>query len=415
MFGAKILLVIVYLAFASGMLLEFLGDVTSDQALLTLYAFGEVGLILLTVMLLTTTAYAFYFPGLSLRERVGSPFGGRHQADGVLLLVLVAYFVFLEAYLILARPFTIVDISNAGTVLTEVKFDFGYLLLLFVVLVAYLLYPLPLFVRAGKRTGNAAVRRALLVLPISWTAIGVDLLAFNGFFLYTGPGALIIGHLLLAVTFAVTAVYFHNVMLLGNIFGPMKQAIPATNPFTGALRVETSAIQGKSILLEVDPTSRYDEAVRDFALEQISHQRFVFVCTFAASPILAALSAIPEVRFYVATNSVSYAQQTSEQYKVLVPQQDSAVMLDIMEKTVSANPGADVALIYDNISDLIFYVGTERAIKILREMFEILYGRGVTALFLVAPNGQDKRTMNLIRNFFASLLSYDQSGLKMIR
>ena len=32
MLGAKILLVIVYLAFASGMLLEFLGDVTSTHA-----------------------------------------------------------------------------------------------------------------------------------------------------------------------------------------------------------------------------------------------------------------------------------------------------------------------------------------------------------------------------------------------
>lgn len=153
MFGAKILLVVVYLAFASGLLLEFFGDVTSNQALLTLYAFGEVGLILLTVMLLTATAYAFYFPGLSLRERVGSAFGGRHQADGVLLLLLAAYCVFLEAYLILARPLAIVDISSAGTVLTEVKFDFGYLLLLFVVLVAYLLYPLPLFIRAARGRG----------------------------------------------------------------------------------------------------------------------------------------------------------------------------------------------------------------------------------------------------------------------
>jgi len=414
MFGARTLLVTVYMAFAAGMTLEFLTDLTSDHALVTLYAFGEVSLILLTVMLLTATAYAFYLPGLSLRERVGSLFE-RHLAHGILFVSLAAYFLFLEIYLVAARPFTIADISIGGTVLAEARFDPPYLLLLCVVLVAYVSYPLLLFLKAGRKTGSASVRKAMVVLPLSWTAIGVDLLAFNGFLLFTGEDAIILGHLLLAAIFGVTAAYFRNATLLGNIFGPITQVMPATNPFTGALGVETSAIGGKSILLEVDAASRYDQVVRDFTLEQISHKAPVFVFTFAGSPILAALSAIPEARFYVATGSVSYAQQTDAQYKVLVPQYNRTVMLDLIDKTVSANPETEKALVYDNISDLIVYAGPEAAIKLLREMLEILAEHDVTSLFLISPKAHDQRTVNLIRNLFANLLYYDKSGFRRIR
>ena len=165
--------------------------------------------------------------------------------------------------------------------------------------------------------------------------------------------------------------------------------------------------------MQFDPSRNYEEAVRDFVVEEISRSTPTYIFTSKGSPIHVIISKIPEARFFLMTESVSYSKEGERSSEMLIPRNDPSVTLDVLERTISSNPGSSVALVFDSISDLIMYDGVEKTYKFLKQANEILGERKVTALFLMA-SAVDKPT-KLVMSLFQKHLLLDRSGLKVTR
>ena len=81
--------------------------------------------------------------------------------------------------------------------------------------------------------------------------------------------------------------------------------------------------------------------------------------------------------------------------------------------------GGKVALVFDNISDLIVNLGFENTYKFLREALEIISGAteegSVASLFSITHAGQEASMITMVRNLFSSHLLFDQEGLRSTR
>lgn len=155
------------------------------------------------------------------------------------------------------------------------------------------------------------------------------------------------------------------------------------------------------MLLEIDPSSPYEKAVAAFAEEISSSGAAVFTFTHKSSPIYKLLSKNHATRFYISSPSVSYPKQTDQSNEMLVPQNDIAIILDSISKTIKDVRGGFVAFIFDSISDMLVSSGFEATYKFLRSTNEILGEGNVTCLFLATRGIHDPKIMTTIRSLFS--------------
>ena len=243
--------------------------------------------------------------------------------------------------------------------------------------------------------------------------MGAVLLLFNGLLLEVNLNLLIVGHAVLALTFAITAFSFKNVKLLGHMFEPMEHVIHVSVPvITKVLGVEPSSISGVPILLEVEPSSKYETAVEDFIVEQQSRKSLVYVFSSSASPVMTAISKLPEVRIFVLTDSVSYAEPTAEAHKTLVPQNHADVIVDLTSRIISANKIGLNSVVFDNLSAMVLALGEQETLKLVIGMLNTLSGGATTSLFLTTRKAHPPDFSLALARLFARKLTYDSAGLR---
>jgi hypothetical protein len=405
----KSTLVYVHILFAGVLVLELLRNFLSSNLFMSVYTDLGTSFILWDVLLLILVATAVYlrpektgirslFDTIFANRRIGLAFG-----------FFLCFVWFADVYLIVLQPYTTGPVPNiAGIILQSTSFRPFYLYVVFVTLILFTVYSLFLFLGARARSKDPQVRMALLILPIVWTSIGVDLVIFNGYLLAQGIDAVGIGYLLAAVAFGITANVFRRASLLSGFFEavPVSRSGTPTHPFTSTLKIENSSLVGRIFLMEVNPSANYEQVISDFANEMLSNNSAVFTFTSKGSPIYNSLSKIEGVRFYVLTNTVSYPRPTEIENEILVPQNDQAILLDILHKTiVSVGKEGSVGIVFDNISNLVLSSNLETTYKFLQQANEILGGGRVSALFLYIQSAHDERTVNLIKSLFASHLS----------
>jgi len=410
----KTLLLYVHIFFIGVLVLELIRNfvpvsTTNSTSVLfiDIYTILGTSFILWDVLLLMTVGAAVYLKpeGQGLRELLVSII--RQKIAGILYIVVFAIVIGSDIYLAFVQPFTAVQVLNiAGITVLSTQFDTSYVYLVLLVLLLFLTYPTSLFLLARTKTKDKAVRRALLLLPIVWGGIGVDLAVFNGIFLSAGLDYVAIGYFLAAIAFAITATIFRRASLLSGFFGPMpnlevKTSAPAY-PFSNALKIDPQTLIGRTFLFLTDPSTSYEKVVDDLAVELLSNKAYAFVFTSKRSPIQASLSKVKGVRYYILTSSVSYPRGTDVPDEILVPQNDQAILLDIIQKTILSDPEAKLGIIYDNISDMILSSSVESSYKFLKQANEIIDPKRVMAMFLFTPGAHDDRTVNLVKALFAN-------------
>ena len=169
-----------------------------------------------------------------------------------------------------------------------------------------------------------------------------------------------------------------------------------------------------AMLLEADPSVNYERAVREFALEMASSGRLVFAFTSKGSPVYLLLKDVPGLRFFILSES-SYPKQAGDSPEVMVPRNDYAVLLNIMDQTVTNSPDRPKAIIFDNVSSLILDAGFQECYKFLRQVNEILSHGDVISEFLVLSKAHDDKIMNLIKNLYTGQMTYDATGLHVTK
>ena len=415
----------VHILFMGLVVFELLRTSLLSTNFIDVYTIGGTIFVLADVILLTLIAVTVYLvpKGVGYRGIVAELFSKKRQV--LPFATYVGLIVFAAVYLALAHPFSNpIDPSQytatiiPGLFLPSPLFTPLYLEILLAVLLIFMVYPSTLLVLGARKVKDKAIRRVLVVLPVCWSGIGLDLLAFNGYVLSSLQiDATPFGYLIASVAFGVTALVFRRASLLTGFFEPTRVRQPgaAIYPFSTRLGSERGAVRELKALLEVDSSLAYEQVVVDFAVELSSNNLPVYAFTSKGSPVYNALNRVPGVRFYILSGKVSYPRPDDQPYQILVPNNDHAVLLDLLDKTIASNSATGAAIIFDSVSDMVLLTGVESAYKFLKQANESMGGNKVASIFLMTAGAHEERVVNVLRGLFPNILVYDSSGLRMTR
>jgi hypothetical protein len=370
-------------------------------------------------VVLSYVAYAIYVRPEegTFSARVRALLSTRLRPHGLAIGGLTVYVAAMTLFLWIVRPYRIVEVVNAaGVKLDAPAFGDPLIVLAGALLVFFIAYPVQALLRSRRTAADTDVRRAMAILPISWTIIGNIFLISNGLLVFAGFDIVPFGFVGIAATIAWASTIFRKASVSG-FFSPSQTTSPVSPsfPFTSRIKGSPAAPLAHSVLLNFDPSSDYETAVRDFALEELSNGRVVFVLTYTGSPLALSLERSADVRYLVLTGKVTSPYEIIDSHEMLIPQGDMTVILNTLGKTLESPGATSKAFVFDNLSNLIVDFGFESAYKFMKQMNEVVDRTGAVSLFLMIDGAQDERTNKVMESLFGTALSYDSSGLKLLR
>jgi predicted transcriptional regulator len=191
---------------------------------------------------------------------------------------------------------------------------------------------------------------------------------------------------------------------------------PRTNAAqrTGVRRLEDLRV---NVLLEVDPKSDFERFVKDHVERCVAEGRTVFVFTSEGSPVHRLVDGMGGVSLILFSMDPEGAQRgggTADRVSVLGV--DRAVFLTVLDSLVATKGKVNVVL--DSISSLVLAEGFQDTYKLLRQSIEIV-GRSaasrISALAILVKGAHQEAEQSMFRSIFPVLLSYDPSGLKVVK
>jgi len=414
----KTLLILVHLFFGGVIVLEILRNFISGSSFMFYYTVGGTSFVLWDVELLTIVACLIYIRPLTSGVKSSILVILHHKMVGPTLLLASTLIAATNLYLVTLKPYSvIIDHNLFGVPVESTIMSPTLLLLLAWVLGMFAAFPSVLFIAArSKARKNNQARGALLLLPILWCVIGLDLVIVNGVILSQGLDAVAIGYLMAAIMFGLSARLFRRTSLLSSFFETtiIFEGVGPSFPFTKRAGLQ-GPIPAGNYLLEVDSSTHYEKYVKDLAVELVSNGYLLFVFTPKASRVYCSLSKLRDARFYVMTSTTSYPCPTDRANEMLVPEEDPTILLDTLRSTISSVSSTGVGIIFDNISDMILSEGFENSHKFIRRANEILSDDKIVAAFLVTQGAHEERISNLIQNLFQNHLTFDSLGVQVKR
>jgi hypothetical protein len=417
---AKPLLVLTWSAFLGVVIVQFASDTYYTVALSRIYTLIEIPLVFTGVAVLSMLSYVIYarHGEALLSDRIRAMFGPRNRISALLLIAFTAYLVFLAFYVLLFQPFTIVVLPDIfGSLTDSTVFDTNFLPMLVLVLIGYLGYACGHLLLAARNLPSRATARVLGIFALGWVVTGLSLFLVVGYSTSFGVDATALGFLIVAVSFSVSVNLFRRGSSLAGFFEPMRSVVPETHPFTGRIAMGRASFRsgGGVMLLEVDPSSGYDDVVRDFAVEQVSNGSSLFVFTSRGKPVYEAIQQVQQARFFIMTDEVTYPKPGSQPLEVLVPQRNEAVLLSVIERTLAEDTESRIGLVFDSVTDLIVVSGFERAYKFLKQVLEITSDKRIAAVFLLVGEAHEEKVLSVLKSLFTTHLVFNASGLRVAR
>ncbi len=184
--------------------------------------------------------------------------------------------------------------------------------------------------------------------------------------------------------------------------------------FASLLGLKHEGVLGARILIEYDPSSNYEETVQKFAREFQANVEPVAVFTSLGSPVHRQLQKQHDVRLFTFSTKTSTPARLSDR-EVLLPERDSSLLLDAVDKLLQANHGRRVGLAFDVFTDLIVFQGFEKAYGALSSVVEMAESQVATTLVLINNAALDERALNGVRGLFRSQLKYGRDGVELGR
>lgn len=172
---------------------------------------------------------------------------------------------------------------------------------------------------------------------------------------------------------------------------------------------------GRKLLFEFDPTSDYERVVQNFVMETIANVETTVVFTPRGSPIHSALSQERNLRFFLLTQRMSAPTMVASETEMLLPANNSSLILDVFEKVLNASAQERLCLVFDSLSELIRSIGLKRTHNFLRYALEMLSPKNVTALFLLNSSAHDPKAASMLRGLFEDQLAYGEKGIQMAK
>lgn len=184
--------------------------------------------------------------------------------------------------------------------------------------------------------------------------------------------------------------------------------------FSGLLNVKHQDILGNRLLLEYEPTNRYEEVVQKFVREFQANVESVAIFTSAGSPIYRQFRDQRNISlFSFSTKTSSPARLSDEQ--VLLPERDTSLLLDAVDKLLQSLSGKRIGIVLDVFTDIILSQGFEKAYGVLSSVVEMTESELVSILVLVNYSALEPRVLGAVQGLFRSQLLFDLEGLRVIK
>jgi hypothetical protein len=184
--------------------------------------------------------------------------------------------------------------------------------------------------------------------------------------------------------------------------------------FSKLLNTKHQALSRSRILLEYDPASNYEDAVQKFAREFQANVEPIAIFTSMGSPTFRQFRGQHNLRMFTFSTKTSTPSKVSEEL-VLLPERDTSLLLDAVDKLLQANHGRLVGMVFDVFTDLILFQGFEKGYGVLSSVVEMSESESASTLVLINFTALDERSLNGVRGLFRSQAKYDMDGFKMVR
>lgn len=351
------------------------------------------------------TTFGTFFSELANRKRHAALFG--------LFLALAGFAVLYATFVQPVATSVVTDFAGNAVPSSFVPED---LIAIVIGLYAFFLaYPTTLMVYAASRVAEPKLRQSVLGLGVGWGSV-------SGLYVAAETYKWIAGVDYTALMYAANAFIFYavirNFRRSASLAGFVETA-PGAGPTAAEVREEgiprvTSSLAGKKILYEVDPSVAYESSLRRTLEEMAWAGSAVFVITPSASPLHGALRGATGVKFFLTTSGVSYMKVSDQTSEVMIPQSDTAIFLDIVDKTLHSRQGS-LVFVFDSVSELLLMAGLEKAYKFLKEFLELLHEPRSTGVFIFIAKAHQAREVNLLRGLFPSQYVEDASGGRLTK
>jgi len=172
----------------------------------------------------------------------------------------------------------------------------------------------------------------------------------------------------------------------------------STHTFLDRFGVTPQQMVGKKILLEVDPTLDYHNALFGFVSKAITDGQSLFIFTGKNSPLHTAFCA-KNIGFFLLTSKISSSKRINKK-EVLIPVSDLSVLLDAFAKIPRERTKKPRTILFDNLSDTILMCGFDKTYRFLRFLLEAISSPKITALFIFNPSAHNPAISSSIRGLF---------------
>ena len=367
-------------------------------------------------MLLVAGAQGIYFnPGVTYKTYFGEL--RKRPGHAGLFGVFVALTVVVALFSSVIQPATATMVVDfAGRQVPSISVTGSMVALVVGLLAFFLAYPTAIMMVGARRVEEPRLRRSLFGLGLGWAAV-TSLYVVAEVYVWTlGVDATGLMYLANSVIFyAVIRNFRMSATLAGFVeTAPVAQQAQATAPGSGRMSPLTDSLVGKKVLYEVDPTVPYEGTLRKTLEELAWAGNPVFVYTPKASPLHDALSGATGVKFFLTTSGVSYMKIADDTSEVLVPQSDTAIFLDVADKTMASRHGG-IVFVFDSVSELLLMTGVEKTYKFLKQFLELLHEPRATAFFIFIGKAHESKETNLLRGIFPTHLVEDSEGPRLSR
>jgi hypothetical protein len=238
--------------------------------------------------------------------------------------------------------------------------------------------------------------------PVRWLAVGLTLMMIGVLFLLSQRFVmssqvwltyLVAGlGVILVISGLVSSLGKYSQRRGARATRPRKPAEqPRKAKFSGQLGINHSALTGRKILFEFDPSMPYQTVVNDFALECASNKEAVLILTPAGSIVEQAFSGNEDVKIINLTPDVML----------------SSILEDHHERPLD--------MVYDSLTDLSLSADPRTAYKFTLNALRQLSDPKVTAVFLLNPSAHEPKDVNSLRGLFSNQLVYGKEGISSVK
>ncbi len=323
---------------------------------------------------------------------------------------------------IVSRPFVLVPVSWAGegTYYYSYSSWFGAFGLL--VLAGFLLLPVLSLYSYSSHTRDPEASKSMRIISCSWASFGV--LGFVGGFFPSFQGFFNEGNsfLLILIAYALREPTILSRIMVSS--DPSSQSwIPLLGQdgdkvglggmqgFSGLLGLNHIDLLGRTILVEYDPSGKFEEIARAFAQEFTINNEPVAIFAALGSPVYMRLKTEEKARLFVLSMEASSPRKTADQ-QILLPERDANLLLDAVDKFLDPS-GVQRGGFFLDLTDLVLSQGYERAHGIVTFLSELVESRSGTGFFAINPDVLDDKVLDQVKGLFKYVARFASGTLSL--